>query len=108
MPSRRLILALSVAIGPVIAGAGAARACAVPTRLRVENRSTRRLRQVFVASPGQGPNQLPREGLAPGGTATITLPSCIGLYTVSAIFMDGQRVDHPAIDARTARGLVVR
>ena len=38
----------------VIAGATTARACATPSKLRIENRGARPLRQVFVSAPGAG------------------------------------------------------
>ena len=95
-----LTLALILATAPAFA-------CAVATRLEVENRSGRPLRAVFVEA-GAVNNQLSREGLRPGGTATITLPSCIGTYTVVVEFADGIRVRHTGLDAGSIRALMVR
>lgn len=91
----------------LILGNTAALACAVPTRVEVENRSGRPLRAVFVES-GAVNNQLPRDGLRPGGTATITLPSCLGTYTVVAEYADGTRVRQTGLDAGTIRTLMIR
>lgn len=100
MQRHALILAL-------ILGNAAAFACAVPTRIEVENRSGQPLRAVFVEA-GTVNNQLPREGLRPGGTATITLPSCLGAYTVVVEYADGTRVRHAGLDAGTIRALMIR
>jgi hypothetical protein len=91
----------------LLAAMPSALACAVPTSVAVENRSGRLLRAVFVES-GAVNNQLPPEGLRPGGTASITLPSCMGTYTVVAEYADGTRVRHTGLDAGTIRGLTVR
>lgn len=101
MPTLVLIIALA------IAAASPALACAVATRVEVENRSGRPLRAVFVES-GAVNNQLPREGLRAGGTATITLPSCMGTYTVVAEYADGTRVRHPGLNAGSIRSLTIR
>lgn len=55
-----------------------------------------------------GTNQLAAAGLPPGEAVTITLPSCIGIYEVSAMFADGRVVAHPDLNATTIRELVVR
>jgi len=91
----------------LVAFAAPALACAVPTRVEVENRSGRLVRAVFVESGGVH-NQLPSEGLRPGATAAITLPSCMGTYTIVAEFPDGTRVRHTGLDAGTIRGITIR
>ncbi|MBR0654690.1 hypothetical protein [Plastoroseomonas arctica] len=101
MPGFLLIIAMALGV------TAPAFACAVPTSVAVENRSGRPLRAVFVES-GAVHNQLPREGLLPGGTATITLPSCMGTYTVVAEYADGTRIRHTGLDAATIRGLTIR
>lgn len=97
-------LALTLAL---ITAAAPALACAVATRVEVENRSGRPLSAVFVEA-GTVANQLPREGLRPGGTATITLPSCLGTYSVVAEYADGTRVRHTGLNARSIRTLTIR
>jgi hypothetical protein len=39
---------------------------------------------------------------------TLTMPSCMGLYVVTAVFADGTEQRHPGIDAGRIRGLALR
>ncbi|MDB5382748.1 MAG: hypothetical protein JWO26_2380 [Rhodospirillales bacterium] len=101
MPKLLLIIVMAMGFS------APARACAVPTRIEVENRSSRPPRAAFVEG-GTVNNQLPHEELRPGATAIITLPSCMGTYTVVTESGDGTRVRHTGLDAGTIRGLIIR
>jgi len=90
------------------ANATPALACAVPTSLRVENQSGQVARRIFVSAPHVGSNQAPEGGLAPGATATITLPSCMGIYAVTAILTDRTERRHDRLDATNIRGITLR
>ncbi|MBR0645990.1 hypothetical protein [Plastoroseomonas hellenica] len=103
MASRRLLLILGL-----LSVARGAEACAVATTIRVENGASEAVRTLQVLSPSPGSNQAPQGGVAPGQAVPITLPSCIGVYGLRATFASGRAVDHPNLDARTIRGLVLR
>ncbi|MES2712330.1 MAG: hypothetical protein V4653_12165 [Pseudomonadota bacterium] len=100
----RVLLILTVLL---FAAIPTAFACAVPTSIAVENRSGRLVRAVFVEN-GTPHNQLPRDGLHAGATASITLPSCMGTYTVIAEYADGTSIRHTGLNAGTIRALTIR
>jgi hypothetical protein len=107
MPLRCPLLLFAASLG--LGGAALpALACAVTTHIRIENRSTQPVRETYVSAPDQGRNQLPRPGLAPGQSASIMLPSCIGVYDVTTVFADGRRMEHRGLDARTISELILR
>ena len=83
-------------------------ACAVATTVEVENQGAAAIRSVSVSDPSGGLNQLPAAGLAPGRTARITLPSCLGVYEVKVVFAGGRVALYPALDAQSIRHLSVR
>ena len=83
-------------------------ACAVATTVLVENQGSTAIRSVSVSDPSGGTNQLPAAGLAPGKTARITLPSCLGVYEVKVLFADGRVMLYPGLNAQNIRQLSVR
>ena len=95
-------------------GVGPALACAVPTSIEIRNETRQPVRQLTIDDDSPAPgtasrvNRLPPAGLAPGGAATLTMPSCIGLYVLTAVFADGTEQRHPGLDARRVRGLSLR
>lgn len=85
-------------------------ACALPTRIELRNETAQQVVALYIDSAQEAPgtlNLLPNR-LAPGGAETITLPSCIGIYTLRAAFADGTAQRHDGIDARRIRGLALR
>lgn len=94
--------------------AGPALACAVPARIEIRNDTAQAVRQLTIEddSPtpwaGPRPNRLPPAGLAPGAAVTLSMPSCMGLYVVTAVFADGSEQRHPGIDAGRIRGRALR
>ena len=106
MPFRRFLMAGVLSLVCAVPHRG--HACAVATSVQVENHSATTVRSVSVSDPSGGINQLPAAGLAPGKTARITLPSCLGVYEVKVIFADGRVTVHPALDAQTIRQLMLR
>lgn len=99
--------AAALALLAALLTAAEAGACAVSGSVRVENRTTLRVREAFVSAPDQGANQLPPGGLAPGQAATITLPSCLGTYRISVVYGDGSRSEHPGLDGTRVIGIVL-
>jgi hypothetical protein len=97
----------ALAVGPALA-------CAVPTSIEIRNEARQPVRQLMIEddspAPRIGPraNRLPPAGLAPGAAVTLTMPSCMGLYVVTAVFADGTEQRHPGIDAGRIRGLALR
>ena len=100
------LLVLSLACAVLWARQGLA--CAVATSVLVENLGAKAIRSVSVSDPSGGLNQLPAAGLAPGRTARITLPSCLGVYEVKVLFADGRVGVYPGLDAQSIRHLTVR
>jgi hypothetical protein len=88
--------------------------CAVPTRFVLRNETGLRVRQVMIADdgrsplPGQRDNILPPAGIAPGAAVTLTMPSCIGVYVLTAVLSDGTERRRPGLDARRLRELALR
>jgi hypothetical protein len=39
---------------------------------------------------------------------TLTMPSCMGLYVLTATFADGTQQRHPGLDARRIHALALR
>src|SRR6187402_1791671 len=103
MSLRHLLLVLGL-----LSVARGAEACAVATTIRVENGSSEAVRTLQVMSPSPGSDQAPPGGVAPGQAASITLPSCIGVYGLRATFASGRSADHLNLDARTIRAIVLR
>ncbi len=89
-------------------------ACAVPTRIEVRNETPQQLRLLSISDDTQAPftdsrvNILPPDGLAPGQAITLNMPSCMGLYVMSATLADGTVRRYPGLDARRIIGLSVR
>ena len=93
-------------------------ACAVPTNVRVENGGALTLRTLQLSemtsrhqlseATSTAPNQLPMAGLAPGAVMTIILPSCVGVYAISATFSDGRVVNYPNVNATTIKGFLIK
>lgn len=84
-------------------------ACALPTRIELRNETAQQVVALYIDSEREAPsafNRLPN-GLAPGAAATITLPSCIGIYGLRATFVDGTVQRHDGIDARRIRGVAL-
>jgi hypothetical protein len=110
-PAMRLPALLAALAG---LAAGPAFACAVPTSIEIRNEARQPVRQLMIEDDSPGPrigpraNRLPPAGLAPGAAITLTMPSCMGLYVVTAVFADGTEQRHPGIDARRIRGLALR
>jgi len=111
-PAMRALPALLAALA--VLGAAPALACAVPTSIEIRNEAPQAVRQLTIEddSPvrwsGPRANRLPPAGLAPGAAVTLTMPSCMGLYVVTAIFADGTEQRHPGVDAGRIRGLALR
>jgi hypothetical protein len=101
MPKLLLIIVMAMGFS------APARACAVPTRIEVENRSSRPPRAAFVEG-GAVNNQLPHEELRPGATAIITLASCMGTLYGGDRVGRGTRIRRTGLDAGTIRGLLIR
>jgi len=93
MALRRALLALALLPGAAAQRAGVARACTVAPSVRITNHGTQVIREIYVSSPSRGPNQLGPAGLAPGQSASITLPSCSGNYGLRAVLADGRIVE---------------
>lgn len=104
---------LSLALASWVAS-GPALACAVPTRIELRNETRRVLRQVFLTEQlptVQGDsrfNVLEQGELPPGAAATITFPSCMGTYRLTAVFADGTVERRDGLDAGRIRGLALR
>lgn len=108
MPFRRSLTCVLLPLALLLLHPRHGRACAVATSVQVENQGARAIRSIAVSDPSGGINQLPAAGLAPGKTARITLPSCIGVYEVKVVFADGRVVAYPGLDAQTIRQLSPR
>jgi hypothetical protein len=95
-------------------GAGPALACAVPTSIEIRNETRQTVHRLWISDDTQAAginsraNRLPAAGLAPGASVTLTMPSCIGLYVLTATFADGTEQRHRGVDARRIRGLSLR
>jgi hypothetical protein len=95
-------------------GAGPALACAVPTSIEIRNETRQAVQRLWISDDSltawtepRG-NRLPPAGLAPGASVTLTMPSCMGLYVLTATFADGTEQRHPGLDARRVRALALR
>lgn len=91
----------------VMVPAAMASACAVATTLSVENHAAVSMTALWVSAPDTGPNQLDSR-LEPGQSVRINLPSCIGIYELSATFSDGRTITHGEIDAQNILGIQLR
>lgn len=109
MRRRPALLALLICLG-----AAPALACAVPTSIAFRNETPQQVRQVMITddtrSPVPGPriNRLSPAGMAPGAVLTLTMPSCIGLYVLTAVLADGTERRYPGLDAQRIRELALR
>ena len=108
MFSARPLTLLVLSLACVVPWARQGLACAVATSVLVENLGAKAIRSVSVSDPSGGLNQLPAAGLAPGRTARITLPSCLGVYEVEVRFASGRVALYPGLDAQSIRHLSVR
>jgi hypothetical protein len=109
-PVRRLALVLAF----LLAAPAPVPACAVATQMTLHNATSQVLTAFYIDDTEDVPprpstaNRLPREGLAPGATATITFPSCMGIYVLRGVFADGTERRHERIDARRIRSMTLR
>lgn len=108
---RRLLVAVLMAVA---AAPGMALACAVPSRIELQNATAQDVRALLIddeEGPRQPPstfNRLRLPPLAPGAAVTITFPSCIGTYVFRAVFADGSEQRHAGIVAGRIRVLTLR
>jgi hypothetical protein len=91
----------------VMVSSATALACAVATTVLVENHAAVPMMALWVSAPDTGPNQLDFR-LEPGQSVRINLPSCLGIYELSATFSDGRTVTHGELDAQNIRGVQMR
>jgi hypothetical protein len=105
---------LSALAALMACGAGPALACAVPTSIEIRNETRQPVHRLWISDDTQAAwtdsraNRLPPAGLAPGASVTLTMPSCMGLYVVTATFADGTQQCHPGLDAGRIRALALR
>ncbi len=108
---RRLAVLVSLACG---LGAAPAMACAVATDLEVRNATQQQVRRIMIDeqiqpdTPASTRNILRPPGLAPGSAVTLGMPSCMGIYVLTAILEDGTERRYRDLDARRVRALELR
>jgi hypothetical protein len=89
--------------------ATSAMACAVPTYFDLRNDTGQQVREVWITDDDAWSRSQPRGNiLAPGAAVRLHMPSCLGLYVLTAVLADGTERRHPGLDARRMIGLVLR
>lgn len=105
---------VTILAGLIAAAAGPAVACAVPTQLELLNATGQPVQRLAIVEERGGfgappsANILAPTGLAPGGRLTVAMPSCIGVYAVTATLADGTQRHYPGLDAQRIRALELR
>jgi hypothetical protein len=108
----RRLPAILAALWPLVAGPTFA--CAVATEFDLSNETGQRIRTLSITDDTRLPsteprvNILPPEGIAPGASLRLRMPSCMGLYVMTATLADGTVRQFPGLDARRMRALAVR